>query len=62
MHQLQFADYFVFLVYFVCVCSYGIIYTIKRNQQKSIQRISFLLKVANLVGNRGVINRIEYFC
>jgi SSS family solute:Na+ symporter len=42
MHKLQFADYFVFLVYFVCVCSYGYYIYHKKKAAKTNSRDFFL--------------------
>jgi SSS family solute:Na+ symporter len=42
MHKLQFADYFVFLVYFVCVCSYGYYIYHKKKSAKTNSRDFFL--------------------
>jgi len=42
MHQLQFADYLVFLVYFICVCSYGYYIYHKKKSAKVNSKDFFL--------------------
>src|SRR5678809_1328421 len=47
MHQLQFADYFVFLVYFVCVCSYGY-YIYHKKKSAKVNTKDFFLAEGSL--------------